>query len=190
MEVVVVVLVDVVVVVGLVEVVVILEVVVVVLEVVVVLLDVDVVVLDVVVVVTGIVPVEPMSPNLMLEKVALTVAAVVFTPPVQEPALPPSSHDMPLGDGSSHKLTAKTIPLLNAWVRGVNPPSCEKPFWPVAEQKDEVIEFPPTLEAEFWITTPFWTYWRRISFRLPFESAKNCVMTVNILVVSTVSPGP
>lgn len=112
------------VVVGLVEVVVgLVEVVVGLVEVEVVVFVVMVVILEVVVVVGALGYVEPMSPNLMLEKVALTVAAVVSTPPVQVPALPPSSHDMPFADGSSHKLTARTIPVLNAVVSGVKPPS-------------------------------------------------------------------
>lgn len=68
--------------------------------------------------------VELMSPNLMLENVALIVAAVVSIPPVQVPALgAPSSHDMPSAEASSHKLTANTIPVLNAVVKGVMPPT-------------------------------------------------------------------
>lgn len=62
-----------------------------------------------------------------MEKVALMVAAVVLTPPVQVPALgAPSSHDMPFAEGSSHKLIAKTIPVLNAVVKGAMPPTCSK----------------------------------------------------------------
>jgi len=102
------------------------------------------------------------SPNLMLEKVALTVAAVVSTPVVQVPAFgEPSSHDMPLAEGSSHKLTAKTIPVVNAVVNGFISPTFSHPVAPCCSQKVEVIELlgvmPETLESTFWMTTPFWT---------------------------------
>lgn len=90
-----------------------------------------------------------MSPNLMLEKVALTDVAVVDTPVVQVPALPPSSHDIPLADGSSHKLTASTMPVVKALVKGVMPPAFAHPVAPVAVQNAEVMELPPAEEAEF-----------------------------------------
>jgi len=103
------------------ELVVVFVVVVVVFEVDVVVFDVEVVTFDVVVV-EPVGYVDPISPNLMLLKVAETLVKVVFTPPGQEPALPPSSQDMPLAEGSSHKLMASTMPVPNALVKGAIPP--------------------------------------------------------------------
>ncbi len=66
--------------------------------------------------------VEPMLPNLMLEKVTLTTGPPeVSSPPGQLPAPGPSSQVIP-PNGSSHKLKTKTIPVSNALLNGSIPP--------------------------------------------------------------------